>query len=160
MIDKADYRQAMAHLPAAVNVLTTDGPSGRAGLTATAVCSVTDEPGTLLICINRNGRAHEIFLANGVFAVNTLASDQQAVGDRFAREKDLEARFADADWNTLETSAPALEGAAIVFDCKITAVSEVGTHSVIFGHVQAVRLAEHPSGLLYFGRGYHKIGLE
>lgn len=159
-MEKAEFRQAMAHLPAAVNVLTTDGVAGRAGLTATAVCSVTDEPGTLLVCINRTGRAHEAFLANGVFAVNTLASGQQAVGDRFAREKELEARFDGASWDRLVTGAPALEGAAIVFDCKISAVSEVGTHSVIFGHVQAVRMAEHPSGLLYFGRGYHKIGLE
>jgi flavin reductase len=34
----------MAALPAAVNVITTAGPAGRHGMTATAVCSVSDDP--------------------------------------------------------------------------------------------------------------------
>ena len=43
---KRRFRDAMACLPAAVNIITTDGPSGRCGITASAVCSVTDEPPT------------------------------------------------------------------------------------------------------------------
>ena len=48
-MEKQAYREAMARLGAAVNVITTDGPGGRAGFTASAVCSVTDSPPTLLI---------------------------------------------------------------------------------------------------------------
>ena len=62
---RQDYRDAMARLAAAVNIITTDGPSGRAGFTATAVCSVTDEPPTLLVCLNRSASAHPIVTANG-----------------------------------------------------------------------------------------------
>jgi len=159
MLERSQFREAMAHLPAAVNILTSAGVAGEAGLTATAVSSVTDEPGTLLVCINRAGRAHDVFLQNGVFCVNTLASDQQPVADVFAREPDMAARFAMAHWTTLATGSPVLDGAAIVFDCKISAVSEVGTHSVIFGHVQAVRLASVSTGLLYFGRAYHPLAM-
>ena len=46
-VEKQAYREAMARLGAAVNVITTDGPGGRAGFTASAVCSVTDTPPTL-----------------------------------------------------------------------------------------------------------------
>ena len=48
LADKASFRDAMAHVGAAVNIITTDGPAGRAGFTASAVCSVTDTPPTLL----------------------------------------------------------------------------------------------------------------
>ncbi len=40
LTDKASFRDAMAHVGAAVNIITTDGPAGRAGFTASAVCSV------------------------------------------------------------------------------------------------------------------------
>jgi len=74
---REDYRDAMARLAAAVNIITTDGPSGRAGFTATAVCSVTDEPPTLLVCLNRSASAHPIVTANGQLCVNTLAGAQR-----------------------------------------------------------------------------------
>lgn len=48
-VDKQDFRDAMARLGSAVNIITTDGPAGRAGFTASAVCSVTDTPPTLLV---------------------------------------------------------------------------------------------------------------
>lgn len=54
LTDKASFRDAMAHVGAAVNIITTDGPAGRAGFTASAVCSVTDTPPTLLVCLNRS----------------------------------------------------------------------------------------------------------
>jgi flavin reductase (NADH) len=52
------FREAMARLPAAVNIITTAGPHGRCGVTASAVCSVTDTPPTMLACINRSSAAH------------------------------------------------------------------------------------------------------
>ena len=52
-VEKQAYREAMARLGAAVNVVTTDGPGGRGGFTASAVTSVTDDPPTLLVCANR-----------------------------------------------------------------------------------------------------------
>lgn len=53
-----EYRNAMARLGAAVNIVTTDGVAGRAGFAATAVCSVSDNPPTLLVCLNRNASAY------------------------------------------------------------------------------------------------------
>jgi flavin reductase len=52
-IDKEIYLNAMAHLATAVHVITTGGKAGEAGFTASAVCSVTDCPPTLLVCANR-----------------------------------------------------------------------------------------------------------
>ena len=52
------FREAMSRLGAAVHVITTDGPSGKTGFTATAVCSVSDAPPTLLVCLNRGAHQH------------------------------------------------------------------------------------------------------
>ena len=63
-VDKQSFRDAMSTLAAAVNVVTTDGPGGRAGFTATAVCSVCDEPPTLLVCLNRGASVYDVFSRN------------------------------------------------------------------------------------------------
>ena len=48
-VERDLFRGAMARLGAAVNLVTTDGPAGPAGFTATAVCSVSDSPATLIV---------------------------------------------------------------------------------------------------------------
>ena len=67
------FRAAMANLSAAVNIVTTDGVSGKAGITVSAVCSVTDDPPTLLVCVNQRSYTHDIFRTNRRMAVNVLA---------------------------------------------------------------------------------------
>jgi flavin reductase len=58
MIAATDFKNAMSLLTGAVNVVTTTGVSGRHGFTASAVCSVTDAPPTLLVCINNSAYSH------------------------------------------------------------------------------------------------------
>ncbi|MFJ5488528.1 hypothetical protein ACIKTA_13355, partial [Hansschlegelia beijingensis] len=43
-LTKQRYRDAMANLAAAVNVVTTDGPAGRAGFISTTGFSITRAP--------------------------------------------------------------------------------------------------------------------
>jgi flavin reductase len=159
LVSQNTYRDAMARLGAAVNVITTDGPGGRRGFTASAVCSVTDDPPTLLVCCNRGNDTHAALLANRVMCVNTLAAGQTDVSDIFAGigGAEGEARFDGAEWFTLDTGAPVLQGAAVSFDCRIVEVTEVGTHSVLFGKVSALRQGARHDGLIYFGRAYHPL---
>ncbi len=160
-VTRQEFRDAMARLGAAVNVLTTDGMAGRAGLTASAVCSVTDEPPTLLVCLNRASRGNAVFKANGVLCVNTLAADRTALSDVFAGKGglDTEARFAQAAWTRLVTGAPVLEEACVVaFDCRITEVLEKGTHSVFFAEVEAIRHGAPGGALIWYARDYHPVG--
>jgi flavin reductase len=147
----------MARFGAAVNVVTTDGPGGRRGFTASAVCSVTDDPPTLLVCVNRQNDSHPALLTNGVLCVNTLAAGQQELSDLFASGDDPAARFASGVWYTLRTGAPALQGAVVSFDCHIVRVTDVGTHSVLFAEAVAIRHGSVHDGLIYFGRGYHPV---
>ena len=110
MVEQQRFRDAMARLGAAVNVVPTDGPAGRGGFTASAVCSVTDDPPTLLVCMNRGSSLNETFKTNGVLCVNTLAASQEALSPLFAGFTEVERGewWAAADWTALETGAPVL----------------------------------------------------
>src|SRR6201987_530282 len=78
------FRDAMCRLGAAVHVVTTDGAGGKAGFTETAVCSVSDDPATLLVCLNRRSLMTATLERNGVLCVNTLNADETEVADTFA----------------------------------------------------------------------------
>ena len=156
-VPAALYRDGMARLGAAVNIVTSDGPAGRAGFTATAVCSVTDTPATLIVCINQLSSAFHAVTANGVVAVNVLSSSQQPLADRFGGRTPMDERFAGATWQSGATGAPFLVDAAAVFECRITGRAEVGSHHVLFCAVMAVHLSEQSTGLAYFARGYHPL---
>jgi flavin reductase len=158
-VDQRAFRDAMSRLGAAVNIVTTDGPAGRHGLTASAVCSVTDTPPTLLVCVRRAASAHDAFQVNGALCVNILAGRHQELSDRFGRSGiPVEQRFAGAAWTQLLTGAPVLTDAAASLDCRIARVAEVGTHSVLFCEVVQIATAPQPEALIYFNRLYHAIG--
>jgi flavin reductase len=104
-VDPQSFRESMSRLGAAVHIITTDGPSGRTGFTATAVCSVSDAPPTLLVCLNRSATSMPILRGNGVFCVNTLRAGDELIADTFAGRTKVarEARFDTGEWGTLST---------------------------------------------------------
>jgi flavin reductase len=158
-VSRQIFRDAMARLGAAVNIITSDSPAGRSGCTASAVCSVTDDPPTLLLCLNRSSDNNTIFKRNGVVCVNTLASGHENLSGVFAGATGatMEGRFAAANWTTLATGAPVLTDATVAFDCRITQSVEVGTHTVFCCEVEAIALGDVHEGLIYFGRAYHRL---
>jgi flavin reductase len=158
VVNRQTYREAMARFGAAVSIVTTDGPGGRFGFTASAVTSVTDDPPTLLVCVNRKNDSHPALIANGVLCVSTLAASQEEISGVFGGKELTQAgRFASGSWHALTTGAPALLGAVVSFDCRIVQITEIGTHSVVFGEVVAIEHGEEHDGLVYFGRGYHRL---
>ncbi len=152
-----DYRNAMAQLAGAVNIVTTDGPAGRAGFAATAVCSVSDNPPTLLVCINRNSSAYRFLSENGVICVNTLAGDQEGLSQLFGGKTPIDTRFAAAEWSTLATGAPVLEGALASFDCRVRAIHDGNTHDILICDVVDTSVGTGEEALIYFKRGYRKL---
>jgi len=156
-VERDAFRNAMACLGAAVNIITTDGPAGRAGFTASAVCSVTDTPPTLLVCLNRSASVWPIFRDNGYLCVNTLAAGHEDLSTLFGGKTPMTERFAAADWHTLASGSPLLDGALVSFDCKVAQVVSVGTHDILFCEVQALVRNDETHGLAWFDRGYHHL---
>jgi flavin reductase len=159
-VEQKSFRDAMSRLGAAVHVITTDGPSGKTGFTATAVCSVSDAPPTLLICLNRAATSMPILRGNGVFCVNTLRAGDEIVADTFAGRTKVarEARFDTGhQWSTLATSSPALMSAVIACDCRVIEVKAVASHDIYFGIVEAIHQGEPGPALVYHDRLYKQV---
>ena len=156
-IEQQPFRDAMSRLGAAVNIITTDGPAGRAGFTASAVCSVTDSPPTLLVCLNRSASVWPVFQQNNVLCVNTLASAHETLSGLFGGKTPMADRFRAAEWSVMSTGSPVLHGAVVSFDCKITHSVSVGTHDILFCEVLALASDPQTHGLVWFDRRYHPL---
>lgn len=152
------FREGMSQLAAAVNIVTTDGPGGMAGFTASAVCSVTDQPPTLLVCLNRSSSVAHMFETNRVLCVNTLSHSQEALSRRFGGSTSQEDRFLEGAWSPGITGSPRLEGALLSFDCEIETMVESGTHQVLFCRIIELVQGSDENALVYFRRGYHAVG--
>lgn len=158
MTDLRDqFVHAMSRAAATVSVVTTDGPAGMAGVTVSAMTSVSadgDAP-TMLVCVNKGASAAGPILQNGVFAINVLEAGQQSIADVFAGRTSATgaARFDGLAFDRLQTGAPVLRGLA-GFDCAVQAVDLIGTHHVIIGAVRAVRSSEDGTPLIYGMRSY------
>ncbi len=158
-VGAAVFREAMSRLGAAVHVVTTAGPGGKTGFTATAVCSVSDQPAMLLLCLNRRSNSAPPMSQNGVFCVNTLGAGESKLADVFAGRSGahLEERFSVGEWMTLKTGAPVLASAVVAFDCRTIEVKAVASHNVFFGAVEAVRLGPAGPALVYHERLYKPV---
>jgi len=154
--DIATFKAGMRQLAGHVCVITTVDASGaRSGLTATAVCSVSAAPPTLLCCINQQNTSYKAIRDAGLLSVNVLAISDRALADRFATGVGGEARFAVGLWRKLETGAPILESALASFDCRITQAVDVGTHGILFGEIVAVRVRETDAKPLLYAHGQY-----
>lgn len=158
MIEVTDFREAMSLLTGAVNIITTAGESGRYGFTASAVCSVSDTPPTLLVCMNRASSSHDDFVANKILSVNVLSAHHQHISKAFSSKISFEERFQSGIWSELETGAPILEDALVSFDCLIEQAQEVGTHTIFICRIIAIQHSQQNQGLVYFKRAYHQVG--
>ena len=159
MIEASGFRNAMSLLSTAVSIITTDGKAGKHGFTASAVCSVTDNPPTLLVCMNQSSRSHAHFIENHVLAVNVLGAQHENISSAFASSKlDSTARFKLGSWKALETGSPILQDAMVGFDCQIVNIQPVGTHSIFMCRVLSAETSQHDHSLIYFNRTYHSVG--
>jgi cob(II)yrinic acid a,c-diamide reductase len=150
------YRDAMAKFAGHVHIVTTDGPGGLRGATVTAACSVSDTPPIVLVCLNRENPKNEAFIANGNFALNTLAAQHEPLASAISGLTRLSEadRFSLGQWDKISTGAPTLLDAVAVFDCELIDTKDLATHRVLFGKVTGLRIGDNLRPLIYHDRGY------
>jgi flavin reductase len=155
MLLRDQFLEAMSRAATSVSVVTTDGPAGRAGVTVSAMCSVSADRPSLLVCVHHLSPACAAITANGLFCVNVLRADQSAISDTFAGRLPAPGgdKFGCADWRRLATGAPALDRPLAAFDCTLMKHVEWGSHFVLIGDIVDVE-AEAGTPLLYVHRGY------
>ena len=158
-MDADTYRGMMRHQAGAVTLIATGKPGARTGLAATAVCSLTDQPPTLLVCVNKSASAHDVIAETGSYSVNILAADQQGMVAAFSGQTGLkgEERFDDELWQVMETGAPVLKDALASFDCEVTEQRQVSTHTIYIAEVRAGLMRAEAEPLVYCRSGFWNL---
>jgi flavin reductase (DIM6/NTAB) family NADH-FMN oxidoreductase RutF len=134
-----DFKLGMRQVVSSVAIVTSRSGRIRNGLTATAVCSVSADPPTMLACVNRNASAEAIIAESGNFAINFLTEDQHNIARLFSKSKlDADERFGEGSWLSLVTGSPILDGAVASFDCEVEDRILSGSHHIYVGRVVAV----------------------
>jgi len=155
---KAQFLEGMSRAAASVSVVTTDGASGRGGVTVSAMTSISadGEAPTMLTCLNASSSALPLVLENGCFCINVLRIGQTDISDVFSSRRPAPGgdKFNSVQVGTLATGAPVLTEALVSFDCTLISAERHGTHHICIGAVEAVRVASDGDPLLYGMRKY------
>lgn len=158
-VDTHHFRDSMRHLAGAVSVITVGRGDDRTGFTATSVSSLSVEPPSVVVNLNRSSSSWPVLQRYGSFAVNVLADDQQHIADRFAGRGGIKGvhRYDGADWSELVTGTPSLSGALTVLDCELDEAIERHSHSILIGRVRAITVRGEAQPLLYWHGAYRHI---
>jgi len=147
----------MRALAGAVCILTSGHAGRRYGMTATAVCSATAEPPTVLVCVNRGNTTHDGVEQSGAFCVNVLRAEDRELSGLFSGAQKGDARFREEQWTRLATGSPVLLDALVSFDCRVANRLTHGTHTVFLGEVERVVIGKKGKPLLYADGQYAKL---
>jgi flavin reductase (DIM6/NTAB) family NADH-FMN oxidoreductase RutF len=154
----ADFRRALGAFATGVTVITTHGPGEQYGMTANAFSSLSLDPPLVLVCVKSGTAGSDSIALNGVFAVNILGAEQEALSRYFA-SKDRprgEAAFREVAHTVGVTGCPILDGSACHLDCRLTASHAAGDHVIFIGEV--LGLAVNPDVLpLLFHHGQYRL---
>jgi flavin reductase len=133
------FKRGMRRLASGVSIVTTLYEGGYKGLVATSISSLSSEPPSLLVCVNRVSSSHGMFHRSGVFCVNLLGDADAAVAASFS-SADKARRFTEGTWTPLTTGAPALVTSLASFDCRVANAIDFETHTIFIGVIEAVEL--------------------
>ncbi len=151
------FKEAMRRFPTGVTVVTSVKNGEPRGVTVSAFASVTLEPPTILICVNREARSYLFISSSKIFCVNVLSADQQPLAERFAA-RIRERQFEGVPYSIDRTGAAVLEGVLAHLDCEVVEEHHAGSHSIFIGRVISLAV-RNGSPLGYFDGRYHDFAL-
>ncbi|PKV95330.1 MULTISPECIES: flavin reductase family protein [Amycolatopsis] len=150
-MDEPDFRRAISRFATGVTVVTARTGDRTYGMTLSAMTSLSLEPPSLLVCINRRVPTEQAVASSGKFVVNVLADYQERIARRFARP--AADKFDGVDIEFSRTGIPVLKGTVASFECTVRERLAGGTHSIFVGHVDSARFNDRLP-LVYHAAGF------
>ena len=148
-VTASDFRNAMRQLTGGVSVITAGKGRDISGMTVTSVSSLSVEPASLIVSLNRESSSWPLVKRYGFFGVNILTSDQIDIAERFTGKGGLKGadRFAGARWTTRASGVPLLEDALAAIDCEVEDVVERHSHAIVIGRVLDVAVSARTAAI-------------
>jgi flavin reductase (DIM6/NTAB) family NADH-FMN oxidoreductase RutF len=160
-VDPLEFRSIIGHFATGVTVITTRHGEQLQGMTANAVTSLSLEPTMILVCVEKSTHTHGLLERSGVFAVNILGPEQEALSRLFAKRGEPEEGSLRGQPFVLgETGAPILAGCLAYLDCRVAEVLEGGDHSIFIGEVVQGRVLREEDPLIFYRGKYRALAPE
>jgi flavin reductase (DIM6/NTAB) family NADH-FMN oxidoreductase RutF len=158
-VSSGDFRNAMRRLTGGVSVVTAGRGRDISGMTVTSVSSLSVEPPTLIVSVNRSASSWPLIQRHGFFGVNILNADQLEVAERFTGKGGLKGaeRYADAEWYSRVSGVPLLSGALAAIECGVEEIIERHSHVIVIGRVLDLQLSARSAALAYWQGQYLAI---
>jgi flavin reductase (DIM6/NTAB) family NADH-FMN oxidoreductase RutF len=158
--DVDTFRAAMRHLASGVCLVTHSIGGASTGMTATAVASLSLDPPTLIVCLNRAASTYAGLAPGAAFGVSVLGADHRELAERFAGRTSAEGaeRFREGRWLIAPSGAPLLWDALAAFDCEVEDVVKRHTHAIVIGRVRRAASGVGGGALVYWRGGYDQLG--
>src|SRR5271163_1207494 len=151
----AAFRGTMQYLCGAVNVISTERQGHDFGMTATAVCSISDTPPMVMVCINKTASIHQPLLETGRCTISILDESNAEVAQKFS-SKDENMRRERQKHFTGGNGRRHIRGALAVLHCSVVRQVDCGTHTAFFAEVEESRVNKPDArSLLYFRQSFH-----
>jgi flavin reductase (DIM6/NTAB) family NADH-FMN oxidoreductase RutF len=158
-VTASDFRNAMRQLTGGVSVITAGKGRDISGMTVTSVSSLSVDPPSLIVSLNRESSSWPLVKRYGFFGVNILTSDQVDIAERFTGKGGLKGadRFAGAQWTTRASGVPLLADALAAIDCEVEDIVERHSHAIVIGRVLDVAVSPRTAALAYWQGRYVAI---
>jgi len=147
-------KDAMRRLAKSVVIVTTRYQGQRMAMAATAVDSLSLEPPSLLVCVNRSASIFPALSGQAAFCFNILARTHEPLAHLCGGKAKGEARFEQGAWGEGPDGVPCLEDAQASIFCRTDGEFFYGTHGIFIGRVDSVRLHGPVEPLIYADARY------
>mgnify|MGYP001442737709 FL=1 len=148
-----NFRLAMRRYIYSVSIMSNKDDNGNLNaITVSSVTSISMDPPSLLICINKSSRIHDTLQIGSKFCINLLKKDQEELSNICSDEESYEERFNNENWDTEEI--PFLSNAQANIFCKVDKLTSYHTHTIVVGLVENANHTNEISTLTYVDGKY------
>ena len=143
-----NFRLAMRRYIYSVSIMSNkDNADNPNAITVSSVTSISMDPPSLLICINKSSRIHNSIELESKFCINLLNNKQEDLSNICSDEDMYDQRFKDKNWNL--DGIPFLKNAQANIFCKVDKLTSYHTHTIVIGLVEDAKYADEISTLSY-----------
>ena len=152
-LDTRALRNALGHYTTGVTIITTRTPEGaHTGLTVNSFTSVSLNPPLVLFCLATRSSVLPALEQAEHFAINVLATGQQALSNRFAKPSSN--IWEGVKYQTGEYGCALLTGVLSTFECARRSAYPGGDHLILVGEVLRFGAAVAAEPLAFFQGSY------
>ena len=156
-IDARLFRDTLGHYASGITIVSGLGGDEPIGFTCQSFYSVSIDPPLVSFSVMKTSTTYPHIAADGKFAVNVLAHDQDAISNQFARKGTD--KWSGIDWQPAASGNPIINNTLMWIDCELWAEHEAGDHLIVIGKVVEMSPVEwhQREPLLYFRGAYRHL---